>query len=156
MSLHNWEMLCIKIWGYVCTCCNVSFRNHSKFVIGTAGSGQCGAVIELRQNFLNCELVRTFHIQEVKPCKSFYNELWDLNTLCLPKLKVQPRTVWLGWLLVIPQTERLRFNPQSEHVPGLWVGSPVKVCMEGSQPIDVSLPLFFPFFPLSKIKIYIN
>lgn len=56
---------------------NVSFRNYSMLMMEMAGIGQFGAVFELQQNFLKCELVRTFHIQEVLLTVNF----WDLSTL---------------------------------------------------------------------------
>ena len=50
-----------------------------------------------------------------------------------------------------------RFDSLSGHVPGLWVWSPVGVCMRGNQlmfvsHINVSLPIFLPPFPPSLKK----
>ena len=49
---------------------DVSFRGDNKFIIEMAGIRQFGVKIELQQNFLKCELIRTFHIQ-VKSAKLF-------------------------------------------------------------------------------------
>lgn len=60
---------------------NVSLRNYSRFVIEVARISQSEAVINLQQNFLKCELIKTFHIQEDKSCNACYSKLGPKHIL---------------------------------------------------------------------------
>lgn len=83
---------------------NVSFGNFSMFMVEMAGIGPFGAVFELQQNFLKCELVGTFHIQEVQSCKSCSCELLGPKRTLPSKIKSEiaslcpPDTALIAWV----------------------------------------------------------